>query len=69
VSEKRPAMSNERRCETCAGWQPPVRSYGRWCVVLRHHTGPIDTCDHYEADVPFTADAVGSDAELDAPKR
>ena len=50
-------MSDDRRCETCAGWQPPVRHWGRWCVVLRHHTGPIDTCDHYrEADVQFTCE-------------
>jgi len=59
-------MSDDRRCETCAHWREPV---GRWCVVLRHHTGPIDTCDHYEEAVPFADDAVGSDLDDDPLER
>ena len=60
-------MSDEHQCEMCGHWQSPVRHWTRWCVVLRHYTGPADRCDHYcEADVPLTDDVTGSDAELDA---
>ena len=60
-------MSDERWCETCAQWQPPVHGCMRMCIVFCRLTGPADRCEDYcEADVPFTDDAVGSDAELQA---
>jgi len=53
-------------CQTCCHWKEPVRRWGcHKCEVQEHATGPLDRCDEYEADVPF-ADAMGSDAELDA---
>ena len=59
-------MASDERCEFCAYWRTPV-GRGRNICVLRHRVmGAFGGCDRYEPDIPFTDDAVGSDAELRA---
>ena len=67
-SARRPAMSDELRCETCRRWGTLIadRMPRRACAAWDHLSKPDDTCEHYEEAVPFTDDAMGSDAELDA---
>ena len=57
-------MSDERYCKTCRRWGRSIADWmpRRACAAWGHLSKPDDTCEHYEPAVPFTDDAVGSDA-------